>query len=317
MIYNRRVVATIQSNKVIPDHDPGGLRSQFNCRLPGQIVSIKVTPDLSHPFVQDLQLNLISPAGTVVVMQNRTGGAADDVHRTFEGGPLDTLLGQEAAGEWTLQVIDHAARDQGMLHNWKIEIALRRVVAALAEYKKKVNQIIPDNDANGVMSRITVQPPAAGAVLKASNLRLHLHVEHSHIGDLIIKLTAPSGRELLLHNRSGWSTQNIERTLAGTELGELREENLAGDWDLRVVDTAARDVGRLVSWGLAFVPDGDLAANGVLDPAATELLSQAGVHTRSALAAAVPLEVSSILAMRRHTDPIGIANRVAAGGDHH
>lgn len=313
MIYNRRVMATINANLTIPDNNPDGAKSSFTCRLPGQIVGVRVTPNVTHPFVGDLQLNLISPSGTVVALHSRSGGSADDIKRTYEGGALDALKGQEATGVWTLQAIDYATRDQGTLHGWKLDMDLRRQVTGIATYHQDVNEPIPDNDPNGIASKISVQRSSKKAgVLKASNLKVHLNIQHSHIGDLIVKLTSPSGQELLLHNRTGWSTDNIQRTLAGTQLGELANEDMAGDWVLRVSDLVKRDVGRLVSWGLEFTHDSDLDNLEGLDLAAAESLALSGVRTRAALAAAVPLEVSSILALRRHADPLGVTHHIAS-----
>ena len=70
---------------------------------------------------------------------------------------------------------------------------------------------------------------------------------HTWIGDLIVTLVAPDGSTYLLHNRTGGSTDNIDRTYTVN----LSSEQRNGTWRLRVQDAAATDVGRIDSWAVS------------------------------------------------------------------
>ncbi|MBB5804072.1 subtilisin family serine protease [Saccharothrix ecbatanensis] len=71
-------------------------------------------------------------------------------------------------------------------------------------------------------------------------------IRHTYIGDLIVDLVAPDGSVYNLHNRSGSSTDNINRTYTVNASSEAA----AGVWKLRVRDQASLDTGYINSWTL-------------------------------------------------------------------
>jgi subtilisin-like proprotein convertase family protein len=71
---------------------------------------------------------------------------------------------------------------------------------------------------------------------------------HTYIGDLTVDLVAPDGTLYNLHNRSGGSADNINKTVTLN----LSSEAMNGTWKLRVNDNANGDVGRIDSWSIAF-----------------------------------------------------------------
>jgi subtilisin-like proprotein convertase family protein len=87
--------------------------------------SLKVSVDITHPYTGDLRVVLLSPTGRRVVLHNRTGGSADDLHLSLDSTPpsaLAPLVGQPVAGEWLLRVSDHARADTGTLDRWRLEV---------------------------------------------------------------------------------------------------------------------------------------------------------------------------------------------------
>jgi subtilisin-like proprotein convertase family protein len=109
--------------------------------------------------------------------------------------------------------------------------------------------LIPDNAAAGVRDSIAFTE--AG---RLGEMAVAVDIAHSFIGDLIVRLTSPSGRTVTLHDRAGGNAANLNRTfrVADTpQLGSLAGEALAGTWTLSVVDAAPVDVGRLNRWELA------------------------------------------------------------------
>ncbi|NES85905.1 MAG: S8 family serine peptidase [Moorea sp. SIO2B7] len=116
------------------------------------------------------------------------------------------------------------------------------------KYTSKPAKSIPDNYPKGIKDVISISD--SGILGK---IRVSLDISHSWIGDLIVELTAPNGTKILLHNRSGSSQDNIQKTYDSQDvpaLASLINSNISGDWTLRVMDLAASDTGMLQSWGL-------------------------------------------------------------------
>ena len=78
--------------------------------------------------------------------------------------------------------------------------------------------------------------------------RVGVAITHSYIGDLRVSLVAPSGKEFVLHNREGGSSDNIFRTYTV----DLSAEALNGSWKLRVDDNSQGDTGSINAWSITF-----------------------------------------------------------------
>jgi cysteine-rich repeat protein len=95
----------------------------------------------THPSVGDLTVRLTSPAGTEVTLVDGVCGgdagfvlslddaatsaipcppASPERHRPAE--PLSTFAGEDAAGTWTLSVVDGAAPHDGALAGWTLQV---------------------------------------------------------------------------------------------------------------------------------------------------------------------------------------------------
>jgi M6 family metalloprotease-like protein len=115
---------------------------------------------------------------------------------------------------------------------------------------------IPDNDAEGVRSRIAI---AEAGTLK--RLQVGVNISHPYIGDLVVELTGPGGVTVTLHKRSGGSSDNLVATYDSTTLSALASlvgQPVQGDWVLSVRDLEAQDEGRIERWSLDLVLDGAL-----------------------------------------------------------
>jgi subtilisin-like proprotein convertase family protein len=91
----------------------------------------------------------------------------------------------------------------------------------------------------------TLDVPEAMTLTNAS---VDLDIPHTWKGDLLVTLVAPSGKEVVLHNRTGGSTDNVSGSFDLSEA--LKGESAKGTWTLRVEDKARQDVGTLKSWAL-------------------------------------------------------------------
>jgi len=110
-----------------------------------QILDLNVTVDLTHDFTGDLEISLISPRGTQVLLFDQRGGNGDDLTGTlFDDEATQTIAsgtapfagqfrpdqalsdfdGESAAGVWTLLINDRSALNTGALLGWSIDFTL-------------------------------------------------------------------------------------------------------------------------------------------------------------------------------------------------
>lgn len=109
----------------IPDDDAAGVGSVIRLDSGGAIVAIQVEIDISHTYIGDLQVDLVSPGGTLVRLHANEGGGRNDLKRRYASSDfpaLQVLAGQAAAGEWALRIRDLAARDVGTLNRWALRV---------------------------------------------------------------------------------------------------------------------------------------------------------------------------------------------------
>jgi subtilisin-like proprotein convertase family protein len=99
--------------------------------------------NITHTWVSDLDIFLISPFGTTVMLTTDNGSAGDNYINTvfddsaaasittilapFTGtfrpeGLLSAFNGQDAFGTWTLRVTDDSVGDTGTINNWGLNI---------------------------------------------------------------------------------------------------------------------------------------------------------------------------------------------------
>jgi subtilisin-like proprotein convertase family protein len=81
-----------------------------------------------------------------------------------------------------------------------------------------------------------------------SNASVTVAIVHTYIGDLKVDLVAPDGTLYNIHNHTGSSTDNINKTMTLN----LSTEALNGTWKLRVNDNASQDTGYINSWSVTF-----------------------------------------------------------------
>jgi len=239
------------SNRVIeiPDNDAAGIVDAIDLSAAGTATALVLAVDIRHTFIGDLRVSLVSPAGQEVLVHDREGGNQHDLARSWsssDNAGLASLRGQAIAGTWRLRVRDVAPVDQGQLRGWSLNTAGQAAQTLMLE--ESPGTAIPDNNNQGITRTLNaISSERVGAI------ELVLDITHSWIGDLRVVLVAPSGRSVLLHNRSGGDADNLIRSWSSAQQGELAElvgEPAAGGWTLQVADLEARDVGKLNRWGL-------------------------------------------------------------------
>lgn len=110
----------------------------------------------------------------------------------------------------------------------------------------KAHMLIPDDSAQGIQSSFTVE--RSGTV---KNLEIGVDITHTYRGDLQVELETPSGKRVMLHDRSGSGADDLKKKYKSENtppLAHLKDDAVEGDWILHVRDLESRDVGRLNSW---------------------------------------------------------------------
>ena len=196
-------------NLAIPDNTAAGISHVLSVTNDGRIKRLTVAVDIAHTFIGDLLVTLVAPTGKTAVLHSRAGGNQDNLVTTFRSEDLPALaalLGDQAKGDWRLQVADLASVDVGTLRRWGLEMNLEATTQTVHQ-EAAPGLAIPDNVPAGVSSSITV-----GQAGTAKGLKVAVDITHTFIGDLRVELVAPSGQQVLLHDKSGGGEDNLIRS---------------------------------------------------------------------------------------------------------
>ncbi len=233
----------------IPDNDPAGIVSTLHIPDQGKIETIQVRVELTHTYIGDLVIRLLSPGGQAIPLHNRGEGGTDNIFRTYDETTtlaLSTLKGQDVHGTWLLEISDHAPVDQGQLIRWGLEATVVNDGALRVESSPGTS--IPDNNPIGIADTIAVAESRT-----INDLVVEVDITHTYIGDLRVELLGPNGAKALLHNRTGQGQDNLTRgyTLVdSSDLAAFTGQTTNGNWVLEVKDLEGQDIGKLNRWGL-------------------------------------------------------------------
>lgn len=163
----------------IPDSNPAGINSVITIpEATGTITDINVTVNISHNWTADLELKLIAPNGTEIVLSNGNGADGDNYTNTtfdsdavdlitsgtapFTGsfqpeGDLTQLNGSLVTGDWTLNVADTLFWLSGALESWSIEICELVVLSSNDYLSYNAFKVYP-NPNEGTFNIVIDQP---------------------------------------------------------------------------------------------------------------------------------------------------------------
>ncbi len=155
--------------------DYATVRSTLTIDQTYAIGDLDVEIELAHTYDADLDAFLIAPDGTRVELFTGVGGSGDDFSGTilddeapapiahgqapFRGRyqpeqPLSAIDGLDAMGTWILEIGDHGARDQGVLHGWALVLERGH---ELAPRIRSVDPLPPDGqEAWGIVESLDV-----------------------------------------------------------------------------------------------------------------------------------------------------------------
>ena len=236
-------------NTSIPDNNADGISDVINCGKEFTVETVKVKVDVTHTYAGDLKVSLIAPSGNAVVLHNRLGGSMHDIHSEFDSlnvPLLNNFTGEVSHGAWTLLVQDLANVDIGRLQRWSLQLTGRDSHNIVVQ--ESPGMIIPDNQSHGIERTLNVASAA-----NISSVTLDLDITHTYIGDLTVRLVAPDGTQVTLHDRTGGSNHNLIKSYSNANTPELLTlvgHSAMGDWKLSVSDHADIDQGKLNFWQL-------------------------------------------------------------------
>ncbi len=255
--------------------------------LSGRVRDAVVEVDIDHTWTGDLELTLISPAGTRVLLAARRGQSGDHFRDTvfddaattsvraasapFNGRfqpeeSLHVLDDQEPNGEWLLEVRDLASADGGTLNRWALTVE-----TCCFEFENRLPVSIDAGPPSTVFSNIEVAT-LPGALV--DSLTVQVDIRHTWNGDLDIALISPQGTRVQLARRRGGRDDDFNETVfddaadtpiaAGQApfasafrpeqpLSAFEDELAAGVWSLEIVDNASQDGGRLERWAMTLM----------------------------------------------------------------
>jgi len=128
-----------------------------------------VTLNLEHTYTGDIDIKLMSPDGTEVILSDRNGGSGSDYTNTvfdddasspitsgtppFTGtfspeGNLSDFNGLTSAGDWTLVITDNAGGDGGQLLDWTLQLCSDDLLAIIGEEFVDGSELIVINEGN-------------------------------------------------------------------------------------------------------------------------------------------------------------------------
>lgn len=108
-----------------PDNMQSGIERTLNVSDTGQLDDIGIDLDITHSYISDLIVELVTPENTSVFLHNRSGRTANNIIKTFtlpNTSILQGLRGETISGDWKLRVSDHARIDQGKLDRWALHL---------------------------------------------------------------------------------------------------------------------------------------------------------------------------------------------------
>lgn len=193
------------------------------------------------------------PSDSINLKFVTSGGSGDaDLYVKYGAAPTPTSYDCKSEGSTTAETCSLPAATPGTWHvlvkgysafSGTSLTGSYTISGPRTSYSNAADYAISDNAT--VDSPITVSGRSGNAPADA---QVTVAIVHTYIGDLKVDLVAPDGTLYNIHNRSGGSADNINRTVTLN----LSSEAMNGAWKLRVNDNASGDTGRIDSWSIAF-----------------------------------------------------------------
>ncbi|MFC3715043.1 M4 family metallopeptidase [Luteimonas soli] len=217
---------------------------------------------LESPSGQALRYWLDVPAGASNLVFTISGGTGDaDLYVKFGEEATDTVYDCRPYKSGNSEVCEFPTPQEGTYYVRVKAYQAYSGVTLVGEYEGDGGgpggpgddevQTYTNGDDFAIEDRQVLRSPIDVADRSGSGLaetEVAVDITHTYIGDLRVDLIAPDGTAYKLHNRTGGSSNNIDKTYTV----DLSGESLNGQWNLRVKDNGRGDTGTLNSWSVTF-----------------------------------------------------------------
>jgi subtilisin-like proprotein convertase family protein len=139
---------TYTNNDIVPIPDAANESSSSSIEVTDAdvIAAINVGVNITHPYVGDLSLAIVSPNNTRINLLTAQCGSNDNLNIIFSDSgsslacgtptngtftpnqPLSAITSQTANGTWKLEFRDNGAEDVGTLNSWFVEICTQTIM---------------------------------------------------------------------------------------------------------------------------------------------------------------------------------------------
>jgi uncharacterized repeat protein (TIGR01451 family) len=206
------------------------------------LFDLDLTTNLTHTFAADLDITLMSPAGTVVTLTTDNGAGNDNVFNGTlwddDANPLGQVpyvtnaglvtdhpyvnlttatplvpeeamgafIGEDPNGTWTITISDDLAGDGGSLDSWSL--AVTTFASAPTTANTTATQSTPTAIPTGP-AVVTSTVVIAGAGTSILDLDLTTNITHTFAADLDITLMSPAGTVVTLTTDNGAGNDNV------------------------------------------------------------------------------------------------------------
>jgi choice-of-anchor B domain-containing protein len=106
------------NNVTIPDNQTVSSQIAISGCTGNASATSTVAVKIQHTYIGDLVVTLVAPDGSSYTLQNRSGGSADNIDKTY---PVN-LSNEVRNGTWTLRVQDAASADTGFIDSWTLTL---------------------------------------------------------------------------------------------------------------------------------------------------------------------------------------------------
>jgi len=103
----------------LPDGDPAGIQHRFVFGEDFRVEQARLKVDITHPARGELQIELVSPSGTVSRLWSPHADSNDNLRHRF----MSVFnWGEPAAGEWVIRIVDFVPDQAGFLSGLELEL---------------------------------------------------------------------------------------------------------------------------------------------------------------------------------------------------
>jgi subtilisin family serine protease len=194
------------------------------------------------------------PAGASNLIFTTSGGTGDvDMYVKFGSEPTDTVYDCRPYKPGNAEACTFIAPSAGTYYINLKGYSSFSGVSLLGDYSTGSGGTQTYSNTNDVAIRdyATVESPitVSGRAGNApGNASVTVAIQHTYSGELKVDLVAPDGTLYNIHNRSGGSADDVNKTVTLN----LSTEALNGTWKLRVNDNSLGDIGKIDSWSITF-----------------------------------------------------------------